>query len=339
MPELTLCDDSSAWDGYVSRTADASVLQSWAWGSLRERYGWSVRRYFWQDGGRPRGAISVLRRRLPGGFALHYAPRGPLLDGNFGDWPAFWRALRPRLQADGGTLLKVDPEWTGTEGSAALETVGGRLSDRSIQHQATYVVDITGGEAALMRLKPSTRRNIREGERLGVLVEASDTAAAVDVFYQLLAESADRHRFVVRPRTYYQDVVTAFRERGQVGVYLARHQGMPVAGAVMMFFGSTLIYLFGGTHQPAARLKPGYLLHWRAIEDAQRRGCTRYDMWGVPLEPAPDHPGYGYYVFKSRFNGRLVRYIGLYDLPVRGLAAGGIRLAERLLRPARPEFL
>jgi len=339
MPELAVCEDASAWDGYVSRAADGSLLQSWAWGALRERYGWRARRYFWVDDHRPRGAISVLRRRLPGGLGLHYAPRGPVLDGNLAVWPAFWDALRARLQADRGTVLKVDPEWSDAPARAALEGVGGRRSARPIQHQATYVVDLRGGGEALMRVKASTRRNIREGERMGIMVEASDTPAAVDLFYDLLVESADRRRFVVRPRTYYQDLVAAFRARGQVSVYLARHEAIPVAAAVMMFFGPSLIYLFGGTHLPAARLKPGYLLHWRAMEDAQRRGCTRYDMWGVPLEPAPAHPGYGYYVFKSRFNGQLVRYVGLYDLPVRGLAARGVRLLERILRANRPEFV
>src|SRR5207247_2736089 len=115
---------------------------------------------------------------------------------------------------------------------------------------------------------------------------------------------------------YDPSVLGPVRERGQVSVYLARLEDRLLAGAVMLFFGSKLIYLYGGTRSEAKDLKPGYLLHWRAIEDAQRRGCTSYDMWGVPLDPQPGQRGYGYYVFKSRFNGRLVRFIGLYDLPV-----------------------
>ena len=112
-----------------------------------------------------------------------------------------------------------------------------------------------------------------------------------------------------------------------------------LAGAVMLFFGSKLVYLYGGTRADAKDLKPGYLLHWRAIEDAQRRGCTTYDMWGVPLDPRPDQRGYGYYVFKSRFNGRMVRFIGLYDLPVNRAATLTIRLAERFARAGQPEFV
>lgn len=339
MPALTPCDDASAWDAFVSQASDGSVLQSWAWGSLKARYGWRPARYFWLDAGQPTAAISVLRRSFPGGFALHYAPRGPVLDGRLDQWPSFWQAIRERLGADGGTVLKVDPEWTGVAGQSALQATGARPSRHPIQHQATMLVDIRGGDEALMRLKESTRRNIRAGARQGITVESSEASAAMDSFYELLKETADREHFAIRSPGYYQDLLALFRERGQAAVYLARQQDRLLAGAVMLFFGRKLIYLFGGTRADARDLKPGYLLHWRAIEDAQRRACTTYDMWGVPHNPQPGQRGYGYYVFKSRFNGEMVRFIGLYDLPVKRAAALTIRLAERFARAGQPEFV
>jgi len=339
MPELRPCDDASAWDAFVSQAGDASVLQAWAWGSLKARYGWGVQRYFWTDHGTPIGAAAVLRRGLPGGLALNYAPRGPILDGHLDQWPAFWQELREHLAQEGGTVLKVDPEWS-TDAQRAVLTGSGALPSRHpIQHQATWVVDISGGDEAMMRLKESTRRNIRAGIKQGITVEASEASAAMDSFYELLQETAAREQFTIRRRTYYQDLLALFRERGQVAVYLARHEDRLLAGAVMLFFGSKLVYLYGGTRGDARNLKPGYLLHWRAIEDAQRRGCTSYDMWGVPLDPQPGQRGYGYYVFKSRFNGRMLRFIGLYDLPVNRAATLTIRLAERFARAGQPEFV
>lgn len=339
MPDLTTCDDASTWDAFVSQASDASLLQAWAWGSLKSRHGWQVARYFWGDAHRPMAAMSVLRRRLPGGLALNYAPRGPILNGNLDVWPAFWHALRDRLASEGGTVLKVDPEWTTDAERSVLTQSGGLPSRHPIQHQATVLVDISGGDGALARLKESTRRNIRAGVRDGIQVEASEASAAMDSFHQLLEETAAREHFSIRSRDYYQDLLALFRERGQVGVYLARLGERLLAGAVMMFFGTRLVYLYGGTRGDAKNLKPGYVLHWRAIEDAQRRGCTTYDMWGVPLDPQPGQRGYGYYVFKSRFNGRVVRFVGLYDLPVNRAAALTIRLAERFARAGQPEFV
>jgi len=339
MPDLTICDDASAWDAFVSQASDASLLQSWAWGSLKSRHGWQATRYFWGDGPTPVAAVSILRRRLPGGLALNYAPRGPILNRNLDAWPAFWHALRDRLAAEGGTVLKVDPEWSSVEERKTLTHSGALPSRHPIQHQATVLVDISGGDDALARLKESTRRNIRTGTREGIQVEPSEASAAMDSFYELLQETAVREHFSIRSLEYYQDLLAVFRERGQVAVYLARLGDRLLAGAVMMFFGTRLLYLYGGTRSDARDLKPGYVLHWCAIEDAQRRGCTTYDMWGVPLNPQPGQRGYGYYVFKSRFNGRIVRFIGLYDLPVNRAAALTIRLAERFARAGQPEFV
>src|SRR5439155_1148749 len=273
MPELTTCEDASAWDAFVSQARDASLLQSWAWGSLKSRYGWQPRRYLWVEAGRPTAARAVRRRRLPGGLYLDYAPRGPILDGQLEHWPDFWPALRERLAQDGGTVLKVDPEWTTDAERAALTESGALPSRHPIQHQATMLVDISGGDQALMRLKESTRRNIRAGQKQGITVEASDASAAMAHFYGLLEETAVREHFTVRSRVYYQDLLNLFRERGQVKVYLARQEDRLLAGAVMLFFGSKLVYLYGGTRSDAKDLKPGYLLQsWKWGELQSRFG-------------------------------------------------------------------
>src|SRR2546428_3729619 len=184
MPELRPCDDASAWDAFVSQAGDASVLQAWAWGSLKSRYGWGVQRYFWTDHGTPIGAAALLRRSLPGGLALNYAPRGPILGGRLDQWPAFWQALRGRLAQDGGTVLKVDPEWT-SDGQRAVLTESGALPSRHpIQHQATWLVDISGGDEAMMRLKEATPRHNPTGIKQGGTVQGSGAAAAMGRHYE-----------------------------------------------------------------------------------------------------------------------------------------------------------
>jgi lipid II:glycine glycyltransferase (peptidoglycan interpeptide bridge formation enzyme) len=71
---------------------------------------------------------------------------------------------------------------------------------------------------------------------------------------------------------------------------------------------------------------PTYLLQWEAMLWARRRGCTSYDLWGVPdaghdaLEAQfTDRSDglWGVYRFKRGFGGRLVRSIGAWDRPYR----------------------
>src|SRR2546430_14151496 len=174
--------------------------------------------------------------------------------------------MRERIAQESGTVLKVDPEWTTDAQRAVLTEAGALPSRHPIQHQATCLVDISGGDEAMMRLKESTRRNIRAGIKQGITVEASEASAALDSFYELLQETAAREQFTIRSRSYYQDLLALFRERGQVGVYLARHEERLLAGAVMLFFGPKLIYFYGGTRGAAQDIKLGYLHHCRASQ-------------------------------------------------------------------------
>ena len=57
------------------------ILQTWAWGEFRSRYGWSAARFLFEQGGRTIAAASVLQRRLSHlPVSILYVPRGPALD-------------------------------------------------------------------------------------------------------------------------------------------------------------------------------------------------------------------------------------------------------------------
>ncbi len=340
--QLQPIDQAEAWDRLVISMPHAGPLQSWAWGEVKERYGWRARRFLWSHDGEAAGAVGVLERRLPGGFALHYAPRGPLLYRPVPEaLAAMCRSLRPALGRR-GVVLKIDPEWSPEEGvsAAALEAAGLRRSLRDVQHRSTYFLDIAGTEAeVLARVKPVTRYNIRYAARHGVTVRSGTDAALFATFFDLLQATAARTGFTIRPAGYYRDVLEAFAARGQGRLFLAERNGAPLGSVFIVLYGTRLYYLFGGSNLQYKELKPNYVLHWEAIRYAREQGCTTYDLWGIPLDPQPDHPGYGYYIFKTKFNGEQRRFIGMWDYPLRPLLYRGFRLGERFLSREKPEFV
>ncbi|HVS04767.1 MAG TPA: peptidoglycan bridge formation glycyltransferase FemA/FemB family protein [Candidatus Dormibacteraeota bacterium] len=328
---LVACTDPVIWDAFVSAASDGSILQSWAWGELKARYGWEPTRYLWTREGRVRGAISVLRKQLPGGLAMHYAPRGPVLNKQFAEWPLLWDQLRRRLALQGGTVLKVDPEWP-DQGQYVLQFTGARPT-HSIQHEATALVDLRGGEGVFERMSASARRNMRQAARAGVIVQSSVQLDALDRFYQMLAATADRQEFTIRPRSYYRDLFQAFGDSARV--YLATNQGVTIAGSVIVNYGDRLIYLFSGSSDEGRRLKAPYLIQQHVIRDGQALGCRTYDLWGIPIDPQSGDPGWGYAHFKAMLGGVPVTFAGSWDLPVKRPLAAAYHLAERVLaRPA-----
>ena len=57
-----------------------------------------------------------------------------------------------------------------------------------------------------------------------------------------------------------------------------------------------------------------YLLHFEIIKHAKKLGCRWYDWYGLsPVENETNHPWHGFTVFKKKFGGKQMNYIGAYD--------------------------
>jgi lipid II:glycine glycyltransferase (peptidoglycan interpeptide bridge formation enzyme) len=236
-------------------------------------------------------------------------------------------------------VLKLDPEWGVDDPHAAAirAATGLRDSAYDIQHRLTYAVDLRGGAGAVLeRVKASTRRNIRRAQAGGVSVELHRDPAAADLFHPLLQATERRKGFVARDLAYHRAVLRHLPGSCPVATLIARVEGVPVAGMVAVAAGDRLVYLFGGSSLERAELQPTYLLHWRAIEWGLAQGCGVYDMWGVPNHEDPSAPGAGYYEFKRRWNGEVLRHQRCQEAPLWPRLGPLPRVAERLALRGRP---
>ncbi|MDX1436346.1 MAG: peptidoglycan bridge formation glycyltransferase FemA/FemB family protein, partial [Anaerolineales bacterium] len=93
--------------------------------------------------------------------------------------------------------------------------------------------------------------------------------------------------------------------------------------AVLVFaYGNRAWYFFGASTSKERIRMPAYLLQWEAIRWARSRGCSAYDLWGVPdydfetLESGFTERSdglWGVYRFKRGFGGQLMRASGPWD--------------------------
>jgi len=334
--------DRQRWDEFVLGRCGGCLLQTWGWGELRRRHGWAVDRLLAIEDGAVRGAMQVQSRAGPGPFGLAYAARGPAVTEPARD-SAFAVALIEQARAVArqrrALLLKLDPEWTVDDPAAGriFAATRARPSWYDIQHRLTYLVDLGGGaDAVLSRIKSSTRHHIRRAEREGVEVSIDTDPAAVATFHPLYLETARRSGVVSRDAGYHRALVECVSPSCPVAILVARVGGEPAAAMIAVAAGPRLIYLFGGSTPRHARQHPSYLMHWQAILWGLEYGCATYDMWGVPNHEDPHAPGAGYYEFKTRWNGRVVRHHRCHEVrpwPVLGPLP---RLAERVALRKRP---
>ena len=239
----------AAWNDLLARLPNPHFLQTFEWGQVKARVGWTPHYAVWLEDGswsQPRvaGPISrfesqaqaaalILKRSIPirglaARLSVLYLPKGPNLD-----WTD--ALLRDRvlndLQAfakrEGAIFLKIDPDVvlsTGVPGSetdrpasagraieADLSRRGWRFSSEQVQFRNTVLIDLAPSEDEMLaRMKQKTRYNIRLAVKKGVTVRLG-APADWPLLYRMFAETSVRDGFVIRDEQYYQTVWSLFK--------------------------------------------------------------------------------------------------------------------------------
>jgi lipid II:glycine glycyltransferase (peptidoglycan interpeptide bridge formation enzyme) len=315
-----------AWDSFVANHPAGHLLQSWAWGDLKARFGWRVVRLASVEGGSIQAGAQVLIRAIGPTFRLAYIPKGPVVDWtDSAQSNALLAGLHQFCRSQRSILLKVEPH--APDGDTLRETIRGHdfvISQHTVQPPRTIMVDLApADDAILAAMKQKTRYNIRLAVRKGVSVRFG-TASDLALFYRLMQVTSRRDRFGIHSRDYVRAAFELFAPK-QAALLLAEVQGEPVAGLMVFSHGPTAYYLFGASSNTHREKMPSYLLQWEAMRWAKDTGCRGYDLWGVPdanedtLEAefkarSADPSGlWGVYRFKRGFGGQVTRAVGAFD--------------------------
>jgi lipid II:glycine glycyltransferase (peptidoglycan interpeptide bridge formation enzyme) len=327
-----LITDAHAWDEALRRLPWPHVLQSWAWGDFKSRWGWTAERWLLADanadtGSHPRAAVQLLKRtinRLPA--CVLYAPKGPVAAdlAAYADALAFveqqarkHRALWAKVDGD---VLLPSPAGRGDGGEGELAALRNRLIARTwrysasqIQFRNTGLSDVRYSDADLLAaMKPKTRYNVRLAEKRGVTVRVAAPIRDDDarLLYEMYAETAQRDGFLIRDEAYYLD---AWRAMSAVGL-IAEREGQALAGLVMFVFGGQAWYFYGMSRNEGREHMPSYALQWHGLRWARDNGCAAYDWWGAPEREDDETDSLaGVWRFKQGFGAQFVEGIGAWD--------------------------
>ncbi len=324
----------AAWDEFVARHPAGNILQTARWGEHKSAFGWDwdivASEPVSSESTSPGGAL-VLYKPLPLRLGtVAYVPRGPLVDWrNREHLSAVWGALLHNARRHRAWALWVEPSLFDTpEARTWLAGRGLRPASRTIQPARTILVNIQGSEDDILaQMKPKTRYNIRLAERKGVTVREG-TVQDVGAFYALMTETGARDNFGVHSEGYFRRALELFLPAGQAALLLAEIAGETVAALMVFALGQTAWYFYGASSDRQRNAMPAYAVQWAAIQWARARGCTVYDLWGIPdadeetLEAhfTERNDGlWGVYRFKRGFGGQIVRYVGLWERPLHPL--------------------
>lgn len=315
-------------DSFVASHPAGHVLQSTTWAALKCAHGWAAARSATRDAtGRLNSAGSILLRAFPYGLGrIAYCPRGPVTSWDAPD--AVASALGAAVAAArraGAFALVIEPELADSvQAHTLLGRNGFGALEFAVQPRRSIVLDLRGDDdqALLARMKQKTRYNVGLARRKGVSVRLGGVADA-PMLHAMMTTTAARDQFSIHPPAYYNDFLRLFcaSEAGPGALFIAEHEGQPLAALVATALGDTGIYLYGASDNEKRELMPTYVLQFEAMRWARARGCAHYDLWGVPDEDEATleaqfetrHDGlWGVYRFKRGFGGQLTRTCGAW---------------------------
>jgi lipid II:glycine glycyltransferase (peptidoglycan interpeptide bridge formation enzyme) len=191
----------------------------------------------------------------------------------------------------------------------------------TIQPPRTILVDLRPSEEAILAaMKQKTRYNIRLAEKKGVTVRLG-TAADLPAFYALMQVTGQRDSFGIHDLAYYRAAYELFAPE-QAALIIAEYAGKPLAGVMAFTWGQTAAYLYGASSNEERQRMPTYAAQWEAMRWAKAKGCTTYDLWGIPDAPEAELEArfteqtgdlWPVYRFKRGFGGEIRRTVGAAD--------------------------
>jgi lipid II:glycine glycyltransferase (peptidoglycan interpeptide bridge formation enzyme) len=321
---LKQIQDKKEWDAFVQSQPYTLFVQSPNYGSFFEALGeksWIFGIYNETD--TLVGGSLVLSTHAKRGNFL-YLPYGPLIDLQdkqletaFHEFTIF---IRDFAKKNNYRFIRVSPFAESTEQHVQMLASEKYISaPMHVLAETTWLLDVTKEEKELMRSMKKNHRNlIRRCEREGVRVEERTDLEALEILHTLLDETEKRHKFTRFSRSYINREFTQFAKDTQASIFIAYlPDGTVDSAAIIMFYGNMAVYRHSGSLNKNKKLPTSYLIQWRVIQEAKKRGITWYNFWGIAPENAPaTHPFKGITHFKKGFGGKEREIVHCQDLVI-----------------------
>lgn len=299
-------------------------MQSWEWGEFRESIGTDVGRWGLYENDELVTVFELTFHPIPfTSYTIGYLPKGPFPDENLA------QALAQIAKEKNCAFIKIEPNIEVTRHKEQVIS-SFKESPKALFTKHNFVLDITPPEEALLKkMRPKTRYNIRVAEKNGVEVQERTDDEALETYLKLYFETTKRQGYHGHTPEYHRAVWKTLRQSNMARLLIATYQKEPLTAWMLINFRDSLYYPYGGSSETHRNVMASNLVAWEAIKLGKKLGLKNLDMWGALGEDAdPKDPWYGFHKFKAGYGGKLVEYIGTYDLVINPIIYHAVNLLE-----------
>ena len=321
--KIVTIEKRSEWDGFVKSHEEANFLQSWDFYEFHKSRGKKVvRRAVIDDKGKVIGAYAGVVETAKRGTYLAIAG-GPIVD--WEDTKAvgeIFDDIKTMGKEANCDFVRVRPQLPLSEKSLALmQKLGLKKAPMYLSVEYAGILDLRKSEEEILAgASQGFRRKLRKAQKNEIEITAETSDEAIAEFCALEKKHAERQKYVAFSSDFLRKQFEAFREGGEVLIYTARKDGEILAQNFMIFYGPEASYHYGVSSELGTKYSAAPLLHMSAMEEARKRGCIRYNLWGIVGREETSHRFYGVSEFKRSFGCDELKYTPAHDLVLKPVA-------------------
>ena len=215
---------------------------------------------------------------------------------------------------------------------------------KEMKQKTRYNIRLAGRkELRILNLEFGTSQDSLESSAERLQRDGIIFKKCFEEFWKLVKETSKRDKFKSHYKDYYWKMLGSLNNSEdnlnnsegdipecrlqnylnclQTKLYFAKYKNEIIVANIVLYFGDHCVYLHGASSSKNRNTMAPYLLQWRQILDAKKRGCKTYDFWGMSSSKATfrnvafeDDTWNGITRFKKGFGGDEKNYIGAYDL-------------------------
>src|SRR3989338_4641321 len=306
------------------------VIQSWQWGDFRKKMGLELVRLGHFEGNKLLLAYQLTFHPVPFfKYTVGYLPKGPMPDAKMIE------ALKTLGEQKKAAFIKIEPNVINDKSQVIndkLKQLGLFPSKKSLFTKYNFLIDLTRSEDQLLAaMHPKTRYNIGIAQKKGVEVYESTSEVDFEIYSKLYFETTKRQKYFGHTPAYHKLVWEILMPAKMARLLIARYQEKSLVAWMLLNFGETLYYPYGGSSKEHKEVMASNLIAWEAIRLGKENGFKIFDMWGALAPDAKESdPWYGFHRFKAGYGPIHVEYVGTYDLILRPSLYNTLNIADRL---------
>ena len=318
------------WDEFIKSHSESNFLQSWDFYEFHVMRGKKIVRRLMMDDGKVVGAYAGVVETAKRGTYLAIAG-GPIIDWkNKKAVKAVFDDIREQGKRANCTFVRVRPQLELSDKSLALmKELGLKRAPMYLSVEFAGVLNLEHSEEEILAgASQGFRRKLRKASKNGIEITAETSDAAIQEFCHLEKLHAKRQKYVAFSNDYLKKQFEAFRVNDEVIIYTAKKDGETLAQNFMIFYGPEASYHYGVSSELGTKYSAAPLLHMEAMREARKRGCVRYNLWGIVEPNETSHRFYGVSEFKRSFRCEELRYTPAHDMILKPLAYQKTKLVE-----------